>query len=226
MKFVNTFQNEYPSIEPSSRLSLAENKPLEKISILINELKVNEPVVQLHTGKKLALNSKDERYCCILIEGCAAIHRASDDLMLSYVSAPMMVGASAFFYPLEHHYVHAKTDIKYVLLKEPDFFKKVADASLWQHLAHLQAFIIHGFIIRDTLLIGRTTYQIVCNQLRMLIDEPKIIREEISVSRYILERTQLSRSNVMNILSQLRSGNYISMEKGLLLAINHLPNKF
>ncbi|WP_420704083.1 helix-turn-helix domain-containing protein [Citrobacter amalonaticus] len=42
----------------------------------------------------------------------------------------------------------------------------------------------------------------------------------------MMERTTLARSTVMDILHQLRKGNYILMDRGYLFFINKLPDKF
>ncbi|MEH9277909.1 helix-turn-helix domain-containing protein, partial [Klebsiella quasipneumoniae] len=52
------------------------------------------------------------------------------------------------------------------------------------------------------------------------------IRQQITAAAYIKSRTYLSRSGIMRILAELRTGNYITMERGILLDINHLPRKY
>ncbi|WP_235426146.1 helix-turn-helix domain-containing protein [Citrobacter braakii] len=52
------------------------------------------------------------------------------------------------------------------------------------------------------------------------------MRNNVSIVSYILSRTFLSRSSIMKILAQLKTGNYIETEKGLLRAINNIPSKY
>ncbi|ELI9005930.1 helix-turn-helix domain-containing protein, partial [Enterobacter roggenkampii] len=48
----------------------------------------------------------------------------------------------------------------------------------------------------------------------------------VTASRFILERAMIARSTVMSILSQLQRGGFITLEKGLLVAMRVLPEKF
>ncbi|HDR2347354.1 helix-turn-helix domain-containing protein, partial [Enterobacter kobei] len=52
------------------------------------------------------------------------------------------------------------------------------------------------------------------------------IRLNTTAAAYIKSRTYLSRSGIMRILSELRTGKYITMERGVLLDIHHLPRKY
>lgn len=63
-------------------------------------------------------------------------------------------------------------------------------------------------------------------QLLKLMDEDEHYRSSITAERYIREKTQLSRSGVMRILADLRTGGFIDIEEGKLIRINKLPAKY
>ncbi|WP_416173619.1 helix-turn-helix domain-containing protein [Enterobacter kobei] len=48
----------------------------------------------------------------------------------------------------------------------------------------------------------------------------------MTAERYIRNKTPLSRSGVMKILSSLKSGGYINIEQGKLISIGVLPKKY
>jgi CRP-like cAMP-binding protein len=48
----------------------------------------------------------------------------------------------------------------------------------------------------------------------------------VTAERYIREKTQLSRSGVMRILADLKTGGFIEMEEGRLIKINKLPARY
>lgn len=52
------------------------------------------------------------------------------------------------------------------------------------------------------------------------------LRARIGVMNYIQRRTQISRSVIAEVLAALRQGNYIEMQKGKLVSINHLPHDY
>ena len=58
------------------------------------------------------------------------------------------------------------------------------------------------------------------------MQEPADLRQSNSAAKYILERTRLSRSTVMKMLSQLKQGGYIDIEDGVLKAVHRLPDKY
>ena len=56
---------------------------------------------------------------------------------------------------------------------------------------------------------------------------PEETRMRVSILDYIQERTHLSRSSVLNVLSALKSGNYIVFKRGgYLIELNNLPERF
>lgn len=48
----------------------------------------------------------------------------------------------------------------------------------------------------------------------------------MTAEKYIREKTHLSRSGVMRILADLKTGGFIEMEEGRLIKINKLPAKY
>ncbi len=49
------------------------------------------------------------------------------------------------------------------------------------------------------------------------------LRSQIGVINYIQTHTHISRSVIAEMLSALRKGNYIEMQKGKLIAVHKLP---
>jgi len=90
------------------------------------------------------------------------------------------------------------------------------------HIAKVTTNLFHNNII----MAAPSTYEVLRFQLLELMREPDSVRESISVSKYVLERTRLSRSTVMKMLAQLKQGGYIELEDGVLKALHHLPAKY
>lgn len=70
------------------------------------------------------------------------------------------------------------------------------------------------------------SYEKIKSQLYELMAETKEYRNSVSVEQYIRDKTLLSRSGVMRILSALKNGGYIEIERGILININNLPDKY
>jgi CRP-like cAMP-binding protein len=51
-------------------------------------------------------------------------------------------------------------------------------------------------------------------------------QRDINIYDYIQEYTSLARSTIIKILSDLKKGNYIQVEKGRLMYLSALPEKY
>lgn len=58
------------------------------------------------------------------------------------------------------------------------------------------------------------------------MNEDEALSAYVNVSDYILEKTRLSHSRVMKILGDLCIGGYIEINRGILIKINKLPEKY
>ena len=79
---------------------------------------------------------------------------------------------------------------------------------------------------REAMLQVKDSSTIIRNLLSDLASQPPEVRSSVTASRFILERAMIARSTVMSILSQLQRGGFITLEKGLLVAMRVLPEKF
>lgn len=80
--------------------------------------------------------------------------------------------------------------------------------------------------MRDRQLIGTNHYQQIRSTLLTMIDWSDDIRSRIGVLNYIQQRTRISRSVIAEVLSALRKGEYIEMNKGKLVNITRLPTHY
>ena len=73
-----------------------------------------------------------------------------------------------------------------------------------------------------------TSYQVIREMLFRYIYRSQVHSHETEgIAAFILQRTNLSRAQVFRILSDLKKGEYITIEKGRLMSINKaLPNDY
>ena len=71
-----------------------------------------------------------------------------------------------------------------------------------------------------------TAYEMIRQQLVLLMQEDDSFRRSVTAERYIRDKTHLSRSGVMRILADLKTGGFIEMEEGRLIKINKLPARY
>ncbi|WP_185955870.1 helix-turn-helix domain-containing protein [Limnobaculum zhutongyuii] len=82
------------------------------------------------------------------------------------------------------------------------------------------------FLWRDSYAHTKSSYLVVRHLLLQLNLLPKEKRYSINIAEFIQERTNLSRSYIMKVLSDLKTGGYITLRKGRLIELNHLPAKY
>ena len=102
----------------------------------------------------------------------------------------------------------------------------IKDKALWglisKHLMFMYNRLYNNIMPRG----APTAYEMIRQQLMLLMNEDENFRRSITVERYIRDKTQLSRSGVMRILADLKAGGYVEMEGGKLIKINKLPAKY
>jgi CRP-like cAMP-binding protein len=74
--------------------------------------------------------------------------------------------------------------------------------------------------------IAPSAYEMIRQQLIDLMREEDTYRKSMTAESYIRDKTHLSRSGVMRILADLKTGGFIEMEEGRLIKINKLPAKY
>lgn len=167
-----------------------------------------------------------EHKCFLLHHGNITLYRHADGIALNSESAPYIFGLSTQL--LEHDYFYIRTnetsDIS--VLSIADANRIIDRCNLWKGVAALLIYSATRMFDHCTKISALSSYEIICYQLYELMDETEEVRNNVSIVSYILSRTFLSRSSIMKILAQLKTGNYIETEKGLLRAINNIPSKY
>jgi CRP-like cAMP-binding protein len=102
----------------------------------------------------------------------------------------------------------------------------IKEKGLWGLLSR-QLMFVYSRLYNNVMPQGApTAYEMIRQQLIKLMEEDESYRSSVTAERYIREKTQLSRSGVMRILADLKTGGFIEMEEGRLIKINKLPAKY
>ncbi|HID4702653.1 TPA: helix-turn-helix domain-containing protein, partial [Enterobacter cloacae] len=73
---------------------------------------------------------------------------------------------------------------------------------------------------------SKNAYDIIKNNLEAIWELPENERSQISVFKFILSRSSISRSSLNKVLKDLNDGGYINIHRGKLLNIKNLPLKY
>ncbi|KAB8311764.1 MULTISPECIES: helix-turn-helix domain-containing protein [Rahnella] len=201
-------------------------KPVEHIQAIIDALEPAFPLLKARNGDRFNLNINGQRMCFLLAEGQCGLNRGSDELTFTDFNAPGIMGLSDFWHDDNSLTVRAIGPIRYILAPVDAVLHTVGENNLWESTTRFLMYMAtryQQYLQQNT---SVPTYTLVCNYLRGLIEEDFEVRAATTAERYIKERTNLSRSVIMKMLAQLNKGGYIIVKRGLLIKINHLPEKF
>lgn len=201
-------------------------KPEEHIRAIIAALQPPFTLLKARNGDRFNLNINGQRMCFLLAEGQCELSRGSDELTFATFNAPGIMGLSDFWHDNNSLTVRAIGPIFYIIAPVDDVLKAVGEHHLWESTTRFLMFMAtryQGYLQQNT---SVPTYTLVCNYLRALTEENFEVRAVTTAERYIKERTNLSRSMIMKTLGELNKGGYITIKRGLLIKINHLPEKF
>lgn len=172
-------------------------------------------------GIRLDLRQGDKPVCRLIISGTADVYRSTDQLLVVRVPAFTIIGLG-----INDIYIVTAEPCKIATLPLDEVHHYIQNQGLWEVLAKHMVMISSKLFSYSKQLSAPTAYEVICNQLVQLIHEPEAIRRNIPIERFIRDRTHLSRSSIMKILADLKTGGYISIENGRLIAIHHLPQRY
>ena len=208
--------------EPAEVLEIKPFKHMEKL--IDNVLPYAERRI-VSKGEIVHYYDNNVRQCFLLIQGSVALHRRGDGIVLNSESSPFLLGVCSQF-SSERLYVRVLETSEIAAVSLETFNRVVAQQNLWEHFSKLLIYTASRVYEHCAQISQMSAYDIIRFQLVELMQEPEAIRQSITAAAYIKSRTYLSRSGVMRILAELRTGKYITMERGVLIDIHHLPRKY
>lgn len=207
-------------------------KPLESTQRLVDLLSpyADDYAIAQAPGlnQKLPDYASSEPHVLIVCKGGINIFRKSDSLLLGTSAAPALFGLQQSFFKFNTFSCISKTGNELKIIPLDLAISLIEKHQLWRDVMAYQGYIHDQQSYRDMVFVQNSTYEVIC---MLLIELERISleqRSKIGVATYILERSLIARSGVMKILSALRTGGYIDMEKGKLIRINceKFPDKF
>ena len=177
-------------------------------------------------GERLDLQIDGQGMCYLILEGTVAIYRRSDDMMLSTARSPALFGLANLTDIYFNDYLKTVSPCLIGTLTAERVNDIIKEKALWGLLSK-QLMFVYSRLYNNVMPQGApTAYEMIRQQLIKLMEEDDSYRGSVTAERYIREKTQLSRSGVMRILADLKTGGFIEMEEGRLLKINKLPARY
>lgn len=162
----------------------------------------------------------------IVHEGTFAVYRTRDKLLLCYFEAPYIVGMNAFIDANKELYLVACGDVTFELQQRDTVLEKIDQLNLWKDASLVYMHSIKRLIEVSRNISGAAAYDTIRENLLSLMQEKKELRLTVNACDYIQEKTHLSRSRIMKILADLRTGGHIAIKRGILMEVKSLPVKY
>ena len=177
-------------------------------------------------GERLDLQINGQGICYLILEGTVAVYRKSDDMMLSTARAPAVFGLANLTDIYFNDCLMTFSPCLIGTLTTERLNDIIQEKALWGLLSK-QIIFAYSRLYNNVMPQGApTAYEMIRQQLVKLMEEDRSYRLSVTAERYIREKTQLSRSGVMRILADLKTGGFIEMEEGRLITINKLPARY
>ncbi|QUT15773.1 helix-turn-helix domain-containing protein [Rahnella inusitata] len=209
-----------------SSISLRDFKPVEDIEILLKALAPHAIPISACKGQRFSYLSNGRPMCYLIETGSVTIHRASDGRILSTADAPFLLGTSNYIIPLDPVYISANESMKIGVISIDDLSSRLEVDNLWKAFSMMLLFTASNYLHHNLNMVRPTSYDNVRIYILELNKEPDEIKSKTNLARYIQDRTLLSRSHIMKIISELRKGGYIDVHRGMLLSVTSLPKEF
>lgn len=203
-------------------------KPLTQLEAIRSRLVEAGNEFNLPAGSELNMfNENNEQLIWFFSEGAVVLYREVDDLLMEVISSPTCIGLSNILQPSQVKYrLTTQTNCNGFNIPSNVALEIIEKNKLWQPVYHWTAFLLHSLENRDARFIGATKYSQIRATLLIMDSWSPELRERTGVITFVQKRTKISRSVIAEILSALRKGNYIEMDKGKLKSVNRLPTSY
>jgi CRP-like cAMP-binding protein len=200
-----------------------KTRPHHEMAAIINATSGYEEKT-LRKWQKISTDKSDDIH--IIVSGEVEFRRSSDDLCIFTLEGQCIFGLSAIFYNSTHMQGVVRSNTVVRTIHKSEFQRLMTEHGLWPDLTKVLAWYICMLSKRDDVLVARSAYSVV---REFLIEINELIvqqQRDINIYDYIQEYTNLARSTIIKILSDLKKGQYIVVEKGRLLSLTTLPEKY
>lgn len=191
---------------------------------------VLEPIAQqvnVIPRKRMTWSYKGRPQLYLFLQGELSILRASDGLLIVTVYDAHLFGIAEMIQPTKGHILRAES-ASTILRVDAELATEIfRQQGLWEDVAALLSYHTAYLFYRDALVVQQRTYSVIRSHLLEMMTLPEEARMRMTILEYIQDRTLLSRSSVLNVLSALKRGEYIDFKRGgYLLELKTLPESF
>lgn len=211
----------------TDKLPLPMNRASPVTGKLIETLLPYATVQTWPPGHKLPLQVEGIPTCYILLEGTTEFHRGFDGLVVTRIHAPAIAGlVDVQFATFRDSWIETRELCQIASIGMTQAYDIIRENNLMETLVgHING-IFGKLYYYNSLNAAPSAYEVIRYQLMELMTETEAFRASTTIEKYIRDKTNLSRSGILKILAELKTGNYVEMDEGRLVKINKLPAKY
>jgi len=207
-------------------------KPIDALEKVLAHFPVSQPFL-METGKTLPIKQKNEtmpRKIFFLLDGAmiSSIGEGEKKQNLGIMMSPSIIGFGQLcpMGPIAQYESISPCLIDSI--SSEAFISIVEGNNLWPEIMSIILTMMNSLAIRSSTSGLQSAYEIVRSYLIYMDRETSYsLKERYTVVKYMQTFSRLSRSMILKILSELKTGGFIDMEGGKLIKINrNLPEKF
>ncbi|MFG6655227.1 helix-turn-helix domain-containing protein [Scandinavium sp. M-37] len=200
-------------------------RPDKAINTLINALQPLGDRIQVIARKRIGWGTREKPYIYLVVEGEVSVLRLSDGLLLGSTCEPHVLGFTEMFWPIRSNQIRAETESTLIRVDAKQAVSEIERLNLWRAMAELSIYHTTYMVYRDLQIVNQRTPPVVYQYLQEMDQLPEEQKHRVNILSYIQERTGLSRSSILNVVSWLKKHKYIDYHRGgYQLRINNLPD--
>ena len=201
-------------------------RPNAELAMVQNALWLQGEEQVFHPGEEINAAQGDEKSLYLFTEGHFTFVRVIDGLVIASVRGGLIYGIAECMRPRGGCVLRVEEACTARVVSAQRAFEIFTQQQLWESVAHLLAWFVQNITLREEHMVGVSAYVMIRSKLLELNLQPTEYRAQQNVADYIMDRTQLARSTIMAILSELRRGDYIEIKRGKLVTIKNLPKDY
>lgn len=216
-----TSKNTFLEYNPDDKLSVIAHLTLQLLSHIKPE---SLDTFTCKKGNNYHLQSDEILF---ITNGIYMLKNTEDSLCILINDTTIAIGLEKITSTCKNRmYLSALDNIDFYTIKKNKLINIINDNALWAMIAKIYCFQL-SFFIDDcySKIIKKNNYDTIKELIYEYIAMPMKIKSKIKLANYIIERSNISRSNTLKILSALQHLNHLKMERGVLQSVECLPDR-
>lgn len=178
-------------------------------------------------GYRFSVSRETQANCYFIRSGVISVYRQPDDILIDIFDAPSLKGIIPVHPESRSVYnFRVMFPAQIAVMAREEFYQRLTELGLWETFArHLQLSCSAALevILKLT---SPSVFDGVRLQLYELMEKPEEVRATVTAENYIRGKLRFSRSAILRVLADLKSGGYIVLERGHLKEVKKIPRRY